>query len=203
MAPNSEPPPDPQRSQREPAQPEVEQHQAEQAAANEAAKEEGAEGPLSLADELGVEELREIVFVDQGRMFSAAGRSAPIAELTDDDNLLMRPPEKPLSDELPVENIVINVDERGILLNELMEPRKFVGAKFHGRALYYLGETNAAQRHYVGCFDESGVLKKLYLQGNPVTVEIIYKLRVRTLDGEMSIFPELTDDPRAHLAAPE
>lgn len=160
-------------------------------------------GPLSLADELGVQELGDIVFVDQGRLFSAAGRSAPIVELTEDDDLLIRPPEKPLSDDLPVESIKIREDDRGILLNELGERRKILGVKFRGSALYYLGDKapDGTQRHYVGFFDASGNLCRLYLQGRAVTTDIIYKLRVRTHDGELGVFPELTDDPENSQAS--
>lgn len=156
-------------------------------------------GPLSLADELGVHELNEIVFVDQGRLFSAAGRSAPIAELTEDEDLVLRPPDKPLSDDLVLEKIEIQVDDRGILLNELGERRMFAGTKYKGRSLFYLAETVPdSSRHYVGFFDTDGNLGKLYLQGRPVTTDIIYKLRVRTHDGELGVFPELSDDPNAH-----
>ncbi len=160
-------------------------------------------GPLSLADELGVQELGDIVFVDQGRLFSAAGRTAPIVELTDDDDLLIRPPEKPLSDDLPMESIEIREDDRGILLNELGERRKILGVKFRGCALYYLGDKapEGTQRHYVGFFDGSGNLCRLYLQGRCVTTDIVYKLRVRTHDGELGVFPELSDDPDAFAAS--
>ena len=162
-----------------------------------------SEGPLSLADELGVHELGEIVFIDNGRLFSAAGRSAPIVELTEDENLLMRPAEKPLSDEIGTESIEIRIDDRGILLNELGERRKFAGVKFKGRSLFYMGETVPDTfKHYVGFFDPTGNLCKLYLQGRPVTSEIIYKLRVRTHDGEIGVFPELSDDPHAHERPP-
>lgn len=165
-------------------------------------------GPLSLADELGVQELGDIVFVDQGRLFSAAGRTAPIVELTDDDDLLIRPPEKPLSDDGPIESIEIREDDRGILLNELGERRKILGVKFRGNALYYLGAKapEGTQRHYVGFFDSSGNVCRLYLQGRIVTTDIVYKLRVRTHDGELGVFPELTDDPDyvpAATAAPD
>ncbi len=159
-------------------------------------------GPLSLADELGVQELGDIVFVDQGRLFSAAGRTAPIVELTDDDDLLIRPPEKPLSDDLPMESIEIREDDRGILLNELGERRKILGVKFRGSALYYLGDKapEGTQRHYVGFFDGSGNICRLYLQGRCVTTDIVYKLRVRTHDGELGVFPELSDNPDAAAA---
>lgn len=161
------------------------------------------DGPLSLADELGVHELGEIVFIDNGRLFSAAGRTAPIVELTEDENLLMRPAEKPLSDDIGTESIEIRIDDRGILLNELGERRKFAGVKFKGRSLFYMGETIPETfKHYVGFFDTTGNLCKLYLQGRPVTSEIIYKLRVRTHDGEIGVFPELSDDPHAHERAP-
>jgi hypothetical protein len=160
---------------------------------------ESYSGPLSLADELGVHALREIVFIDQGRLFSAAGRTAPIAELTEEEDLVLRPPDKPLSDDLHTERIEIQVDDRGILLNELGERRMFAGTKHKGRALFYLAETVPdSNRHYVGFFDTDGNLGKLYLQGRPVTTDIIYKLRVRTHDGELGVFPELSDDPDAH-----
>lgn len=157
----------------------------------------GADQDLPLVDELGVEDLRELIFGKRGRLFSAAGRQAPVAEFTD-DFLVLHPPQKPFAESGATEDIVSHVDDRGVLLNEVGAPRKIAGAKFKGRELWWLGERMPGTlRHYVGWFDDAGKSHKLYINGEAITTEVAYRMRNRTHDGELSIFPDITTDEGA------
>lgn len=149
---------------------------------------------VTLADELGIEDLTDILFADRGRIFSAAGRESPIAEF-EDDGLLLRPPQKPFQDEGPQEEIVFHADEHGILLNELGERRKIVGAKFRGQPIYVIAETKPGTiKHYAVWFDDQMQPHKFFVQGDALTSDMLFRIRNRTHDGEISIFPEITTD---------
>jgi hypothetical protein len=160
----------------------------------EPAEEVPQEGPLALVDELGVEDLSEILFADHGRIFSAAGRESPIAEFTK-SGVLLRPPGQPFIDAPPAEVIIYKNDERGVMLNELGEPRKIVGAKYKGNAIYTLVEQKPGTvKHYAGWFDEKNQVHKLYVSGQALTSDMVFRIRNRTPDGEIGIFAEITSD---------
>jgi hypothetical protein len=159
-----------------------------------AAETSQGDAPLPLADELGVDDLNEILFAEHGRVFSAAGRESPIAELRA-SGVMLYPPNLPFSDAAPAEVIVFKGDKRGILLNELGEPRRIVGAKFKGRELFTLLETKPdTVKHYAGWFDDKDQPHKLYVQGQALTSDMVFRIRNRTPDGEISMFPEITSD---------
>jgi hypothetical protein len=42
---------------------------------------------------------------------------------------------------------------------------------------------------------QEGELQKLYFEGEPVTTDIIFKLRNKTHDGELSIYSDLSTEP--------
>jgi len=150
--------------------------------------------PVSLADELGVTDLRELVFGKHGRLFSAAGRTAPIAEFTD-DSLVLHPPGMPFEEERQTEVIHYDVDERGIALNELGQPRRISGAKLNGRPLYVLGEMlPGTYKHLVAWFDDSGKAHRMAIQGNIVTTDMAYQMRNKTHDGELAAFADLESE---------
>ena len=156
---------------------------------------EDDEEDLSLVDELGIEDLGEVIFVSRGHLFSAAGRESPVAEIQK-DSVLLRPPQKPL-DENPAEEekIIFHVDERGILLNELGEKRKISGCRFRGKELWVMGETKPGTlKHYAAWFDDEGQSHKVYVRKEPLTSDMVFRIRNRTHDGEISIFPEITTD---------
>jgi hypothetical protein len=153
-----------------------------------------ADAPLPLADELGVDDLDEILFAEHGRVFSAAGRESPIAELRA-SGVMLYPPNLPFSDAAPTEVIAYKGDKRGILLNELGEPRKIVGAKFKGHELFTLLETKPGTvKHYAGWFDEKDQPHKLYVQGQALTSDMVFRIRNRTPDGEIGMYPEISSD---------
>jgi hypothetical protein len=158
---------------------------------------------LPFAEELGIEDLSCPVFGSRGRLFSAAGPKSPIAEFTE-DALVLHPPQKPYDNTGPAENIVIRVSEQGVLLDELGQPKQIIGAKFRGRSLWFSGEQKEGTlKHFVIWFDKNNDPHKLYaLRPRPdgtstleaLTSETIFKLRNRTHDGELSVFPDLQTD---------
>lgn len=152
--------------------------------------------PESLADELGVEDLRKIIFGNRGRMFSAAGKDAPIAEFAG-NFLIMHPPDKPFAEQDASETVEQHVSERGVLVDELGSEKTVPAAKFHGKPLFWLAEQRPkTSRNYVGWFDDDGNAKKIYMGEQAITVDIAFKLRNRTHDGELSIFEDLSTEPR-------
>jgi hypothetical protein len=149
---------------------------------------------IALADELGMGDLLDPIFSGRGRLFSTAGRETPIAEFTD-EYLVLYPPQKPLDEQTFAHDIVIGVSQEGILLNELGEPRKISGARFHGRELFCLAERNTVSgKHPVAWFDEHRKAHKLYWEGQELSIHAIYRLRNRTHDGELSIYQDLSTD---------
>jgi hypothetical protein len=157
---------------------------------------EDEEGELSLVDELGIEDLADPLAGGRGRLFSAAGRLSPVAEFTE-RFLVMHPPQLPFQefDQGPAEDIVFHCDEMGILLDELGRQKRIAGAKFRGKSLYWLAERKpGTTKHYAGWFDESGKPHLLFVNDEPITTDIVFRLRNKTHDGELSIFPDLASD---------
>lgn len=152
------------------------------------------EDELTLADELGIEDLMDVLFADRGKIFSAAGRDAPIAEF-EEDGVTLRPPDKPYMDAPPGEVIVYHQDDAGILLNEVGERRKIVGAKFRGMPIFVIAEQKPGTlKHFAAWFDADMQPHKFYVQGEALTSDMVFRIRNRTHDGEISIFPEITTD---------
>ena len=152
------------------------------------------EGPIGLAEELGIEDLTMPVLVGKGRMFSAGQPESPIAEFTT-DYVVMHPPQLPLAEEGPSEDIIIRVDKRGVLLDELGKPKGIAGAKFRGNILWFAGEQKPGTlKHYGMYFDQHGMAHRLYVNNEPLTTDIIFRLRNKTHDGELAIFPDLKSD---------
>jgi hypothetical protein len=151
-------------------------------------------GDQTLADELGIDEIRNPVFGGRGRIFSAAGRQSPVATFTS-DFLMLHPPQKPFTETGPSEDISIKVDKRGVLIDELNRPKHISGAKFRGQQLWYLGERKIGTlKHYAGWFDQKDVPHKLYVNNEALTTDIVFRLRNKTHDGEVSIFPDIKSE---------
>ncbi len=148
----------------------------------------------ALADELGIEDLTNPILGGRGRLFSAAGPQAPIVEFTQ-NHVVMHPPQLPFVEEGPVEDFTLRVDRRGVLLNELGEPKHIAAAKFRGVGLWYAGEQKPGTlKHYAIWFDQHGMPHKLYVNNEPLTTDVIYRLRNKTHDGELSIYPDIKSD---------
>jgi len=151
-------------------------------------------GNQTLADELGIDEIRNPVFGGRGRIFSTAGRQSPVASFTD-DFLVLYPPQKPFTETGPSEDILIRVDKRGVLIDELNRTKHISGAKFKGQQLWYLGEKKIGTlKHYAAWFDQKDVPHKLYVNNEALTTDIVYRLRNKTHDGEISMFPDIKTD---------
>lgn len=151
---------------------------------------------LSLADELGIEDLFDPIFGGRGRLFSAAGRNSPVAEFTP-KHLILHPPQKPFEEVGDEDDIAARVDGRGVLLDDFQQPKRISGAKFRGNALYWLGKQKLGTlRYFAGWFDEQGRPHMLFVNGEPITVDIVFRLRNKTHDGEISIFPDLESDDK-------
>jgi hypothetical protein len=149
---------------------------------------------VSLADELGIGESLDPVFSGRGRLFSTAGPATPVAEFTD-DYLNLYPPQKPLDEGTFAEEIVVSVNENGVLLNELGEPRRITGAKYRSRELFCLEErSDTSGKHLVAWFDDAGKRHRLFWQGVELSIYAAFKLRNATHDGEISMFPDLTTE---------
>ncbi|HEY9777382.1 MAG TPA: hypothetical protein V6C81_26705 [Planktothrix sp.] len=152
--------------------------------------------PVPLAEELGIEDIRMPIFGGRGRLFSAAGKESPVAEFNK-EFLVLHPPDKPFTeaDENGSEDFMIKVDKRGILLDELGNPKVIHGARYKGAQLWYLGDQKKGTlKHYAGYFDQHETIHKLYVNNEPLTSDIIYRLRNKTHDGEVSIFPDIKSD---------
>jgi hypothetical protein len=153
--------------------------------------------PKTLVDDLGVESLRDLFIGKHGKLFSAAGRNSPVVEV-EDDFLIMHPPNKPLNDGRDIENIMIKVDDKGILLDELGSQKRISGAKFNGNPIYILGECEPdSTRNLVAALDKDGELHRLYLDTKMLTAPAAFKLRNKTHDGELSIFSDLGTAPNS------
>jgi len=150
--------------------------------------------PGSFAEELGISGIYEPIVLGRGKLFSAAGPNSPIAEF-DKNFLVMHPPQKPYEAGGSEEDVLIRIDDTGVLLNELGERKHVPGAKFNGNSVWVLGERKQGTlKHYAGWFDEEGRPHKLLVNGKPITTDIVYRLRNKTHDGELNIFPDLMSE---------
>ncbi len=152
--------------------------------------------PVSLRDELGIEDLFDPVFGARGRLFSAAGRETPIAEVSQ-GFLVLHPPQAPFEEEDFDDILSERVSDRGVLLNAIGEEIHIPGAKFSGQQLFCMGKRDEiTAKHAVAWFNQNGSPSYLMLEGRPVTYNEALKMRNATHNGELSIVPLLvsTDD---------
>ncbi len=114
----------------------------------------------------------------------------------------MHPPQLPFSEDGPAEEIHSNVDKRGVLLDELGNAKHIAGAKFKGMSLWYLGEQlPGTSKYLVAWFDAQGKPHKLYVNEEPLTVDVVFRLRNKTHDGELSFFADVTTRLNNHRSA--
>ncbi len=149
---------------------------------------------VPFVDELGVEDIYEPIAGGRGRLFSTAGRNAPIAEFTN-DFLVMHPPQKPFQEAEQSETFTVVGDQYGILLDEFGFQKKMIGARYNGHVIFWLAQLKpGTTRHLVAWFDENNVAHRLILKDEFVTTDMAYRLRNKTHDGELTIFPELQSE---------
>lgn len=148
-----------------------------------------------LADELGIEDIYQPLVGGHGKLFCAAGRDAPLV-VFEDDFLVLHPAQKPLmEDDAGVEEMQVQVNERGLLLNELGEVKKITAAKYRGRPIYISGEQREnTYKHYVLAEDFDGTLHFIFdedKEGERITADEAYRMRNATFNGELSKFSQL------------
>ena len=150
------------------------------------------EQELSLAEELGVEDLSEVIFGARGRLFSACGTGSPIAEVKE-ECLVLHPPQKPFTEEGLVEDVTVQVNENGILLDAIGRCCYIAGAKFHNRPVYVLGQTAPDSSKHCACWlDEQGKAHQLVSGNVGITADDVVHMRNCTPEGEISVFEEIT-----------
>lgn len=148
-----------------------------------------------LADELGIEDIYQPLVGGHGKLFCAAGRDAPLV-VFEDDFLVLHPAQKPLmDDDAACEEMQVQINERGLLLNELGEVKKITAAKYRGRPIYISGEQrDNTYKHYVLAEDFDGTLHFIFDQdkeGERITADEAYRMRNATFNGELSKFRQL------------
>ncbi|CAN5580314.1 hypothetical protein BH11CYA1_BH11CYA1_40240 [soil metagenome] len=149
--------------------------------------------PASLVDELGIVDIYEPMADLDGKVFCTAGRDTPVAEF-EADYLILHPPQLPFYDQGPAEDIVVGVDDRGIVLNELGVPKKIPTAKYQGFPIYYFGEQKEGTlKHYATVLTADERLVFIYNDKEErLTTDDVFKLRNKSVNGEISQFPGLS-----------
>jgi len=189
--PSAAPPGQIQQQQSQQKQKQTQQQQTQQ---QNLPEEEVAPENLPLIDELGIVDIEEPLAGGRGRLFSAAGRHSPLAEFTK-DFVIMHPPQLPFSDDGPAEDICTNVDSRGVLLDEFGDAKHIAGAKFKGMQLWCLGEQlPGTSKYLVAWFDGQNKAHRLFVNEEPLTIDVVFRLRNKTHDGELSFFADVTTD---------
>lgn len=153
-------------------------------------------GPQSLSDELKIQGLRTPITISRGRIFAAAGRSIPIAELYQQE-LILHSPDRPFDDsnEKLVDAVAHQFNEQGIVLDALGNPKKMSGARFKGNPIYCLGEKHPQSGKFLAAwFDENGTVHRLKFKEDLLAFELAYKVRNKTIDGEISQFPAISSE---------
>lgn len=148
-----------------------------------------------LADELGIEDIYQPLVGGHGKLFCAAGREAPLV-VFEDDYLVLHPAQKPLmEDDAAVEEMQVQVNDRGLLLNELGEVKRITAAKYRGRPIFVSGEQrDSTYKHYVVAEDYDGTLHFIFdddKDGERITADEAYRMRNATFNGEISKFSQL------------
>lgn len=151
----------------------------------------------SFAEELGIVDLGDPILASRGRLFSVAGPDHPVAEITE-EYVVIHPQDKPYQQEdiAPSENIVFNMNDRGIILNEIGEPRKIPGARYNGYEVFVYWKLRAGTLfHFVVFFDQDDVPNFLTINGHRLTTKEAYKLRNMTHNGDLTHFPDIDFEP--------
>ncbi len=148
---------------------------------------------VSLVDELGIRDIYEPMADLDGKVFCTAGRDTPVVEWAE-DFLILHPPQLPFYEQGPEEEIVVMVDDRGIVLDELGVPKKIPTAKYQGFPIYYFGEQKEGTlKHYAVVLTPDERLVFIFNDKEErLTTDDVYKLRNKSVNGEISQFPGLS-----------
>ena len=150
-------------------------------------------GPVGLAEELGIEDIYQPLVGGHGQLFCAAVPEVPLVVIKD-DALVIHPPQLPLMAEDHVEEMKVQVSNRGILLDEFGKEKRVASAKYRGRPIFHWGEcVPGTYRSYAIVEASDGAMHFIYdtTTGEKLPVDEVYRLRNRTHDGEIGKFPQL------------
>jgi hypothetical protein len=147
---------------------------------------------VALADELGIVELADPIHGGRGRLFSTAGRQSPVAEFTD-SFLILHPPQNPFTETNFEDELTPSMSPRGVLLDNFGNEIRLLGAKYSGNPLYCLSRRDEQTgKHLVAWINQTGKMGLLATEGRFLTHDMAIRLRNRTHDGDLAIFPEIT-----------
>lgn len=145
-------------------------------------------------EEIVEPELPVTGFTAEGNEVSYPGKGFPVIELGA-DGWFSQDPRLFEHDGVPSVMIERRSNEHGILLDDLGEPVRLAGVKFKGASIYLINEKDAETGHYLAAwFDDNWNFHHILMNDKPITGWIIRKIQERTLDGEISTFPELNCD---------
>lgn len=153
-------------------------------------------GPQSLREELEIEDLSCCIFYKDHKIFAAAGPGLPLLQINTDGTFVSFDPDKPYSEEIQ-EEVVVNADEHGRLIDALGQLRRLTGMKYKGRPLYFIKERHPEnQQNLAAWFDDEMKPHFLHLGEMILSANMILKIRDRMLmvDGELCNFSEITSD---------
>lgn len=133
-------------------------------------------------------------FTAEGNEVSYPGKGFPVVELGP-DGWFSQDPRVFEHDDVPSVIIERRWNEHGILLDDLNEPMRLVGVKYKGASIYVVNEKDPETGHYyVAWFDGNWSRHYINMDEKPITVWALRKIQVRTIDGEISTFSDLTSD---------
>ncbi|MBX9687279.1 MAG: hypothetical protein K2X27_11290 [Candidatus Obscuribacterales bacterium] len=145
------------------------------------------EGPLTLGEELEIEDLSRCIYFKDSKIFAAAGPGLPLLQVNTDGTFVSLDPDLPYRDSIDVE-VVVSQDKYGRLLNELGEVRKVVGMTYNGKQLYFVAERHPDnEQHLAAWFDDEWKPHYLYLGDTLLSAPmLVNRLRNHMLSGELS-----------------
>lgn len=153
------------------------------------------DGPLPLKEELQIEDLSRCIYFKDSKLFAAAGPGLPLLQVNTDGTFVSLDPERPYTAEVHEEVVVAKADEYGRLLDPLGQIRKLVGMKYKGNQLYYVDKYHPdSGQELAAWFDENWQPHFLYLGDTVLSAFMVLKIRNRMVDGELSVFEELSSD---------
>jgi hypothetical protein len=153
------------------------------------------EGPLPLKEELQIEDLSRCIYFKDSKLFAAAGPGLPLLQVNTDGTFVSLDPERPYTAEVHEEVVVAKADEHGRLLDPLGQIRKLVGMKYKGNQLYYVNKYHPDNGlELAAWFDDKWQAHYLYFGDTVLSASMVLKIRDRMVDGELSVFEELSSD---------
>lgn len=151
-------------------------------------------GPKSLKEELQIEDLSRCIFFKDSKIFAAAGPGLPLLQMNTDGTFVSLDPDLPYRGEVD-EDVVVNSDEHGRLLDALGQLRKLTGMKYKGNPLYFVKQRHPENNQNLAAwFDENWKPHHLYLGETILSAAMVLRIRNRMVDGELSAFSEITSD---------